>query len=329
VDQSKTKAALRSNRDRCLNGVFGILRDGPISVALLFFFILISPIGAQQNDCPKPTGLYLGQKPPETTPEVFAPGIVSTDTTFETGITFAPDGKEVFFTRRVPGTSENRIHHIRFENGIWTRPRLSPFSDGNRESEPNFSPDGLRIFFNSRRPLPDDVTTGHEMNVWQVRRVNGSWTESEVLGPPVSNYRPMFVTETKDGTIYFTGNIDRGIYRAKSVSGTFLEPERLPDCINGLNWAGHPYIDPEGRYLIFDSNVDQKGTKSLFISFRSAQDEWSPAFNVNEYLRVPNHAAIPHVSPDGKYLFFSSRGDIYWVIASFLEDLEPKEGLTD
>ena len=218
---------------------------------------------------------------------------------------------------------------MKYENGVWTIPRLSPFSDGSRESGPNFSPDGLRIFFNSRRPLPHGVATGHEMNVWQIRKVNGYWTDGEVIGPPVSNYKPMFVTETKEGTIYFTGNIERGIYTAKCDSGTFREPVRLPDTINGLNWAGHPFVDPEERYLIFDSNVDQKGTKNLFLSFRSAQDEWCPALNINDYLRFPNHAGIPHVSPDGKYLFFSSEGDIYWVHASFLEDLKPREGFKD
>ncbi|UCC43737.1 MAG: hypothetical protein JSU65_11510 [Candidatus Zixiibacteriota bacterium] len=145
----------------------------------------------------------------------------------------------------------------------------------------------------------------------------------------MSNYKPMFVTETKGGTIYFTGNTERGIYRAECDSGTIREPVRLPHCINGLNWAGHPFVDPEERYLLFDSNVDLKGTKNLFISFRSAQDEWSPAFNINDYLQFPNHAAIPHVSPDGNYLFFSSRGDIYWVQASFLESLKPKDGFTD
>lgn len=34
-------------------------------------------IKAQQSDFPKLTGPYLGQKPPGTTPEIFAPGIVS------------------------------------------------------------------------------------------------------------------------------------------------------------------------------------------------------------------------------------------------------------
>jgi len=42
-------------------------------------FVLVTATWfTQQSDFPKLTGPYLGQKPPGMTPEVFAPGIVST-----------------------------------------------------------------------------------------------------------------------------------------------------------------------------------------------------------------------------------------------------------
>jgi hypothetical protein len=31
----------------------------------------------------------------------------------------------------------------------------------------------------------------------------------------------------------------------------------------------------------------------------------------------------PAVTPDGKYMFFIGRGDIYWVDAAFIEKLRP------
>ncbi|MBE0655504.1 MAG: hypothetical protein IH594_17005, partial [Bacteroidales bacterium] len=54
---------------------------------------------AQQSDFSKLRGPYLGQNPPGLTPEIFAPGIISTEQ-FEFGGTFSPDGTEFFFTRR-------------------------------------------------------------------------------------------------------------------------------------------------------------------------------------------------------------------------------------
>ena len=51
---------------------------------------------------------YLGQNPPGLTPELYAPGIVSTEH-HEFGITFSPDGKEIFFTRMNPDEGIQRI----------------------------------------------------------------------------------------------------------------------------------------------------------------------------------------------------------------------------
>ena len=47
---------------------------------------------------PAPKSPYLGQKPPGMTPEVFAPGIVSTKNNIEFKIAISPDGKYLFYT---------------------------------------------------------------------------------------------------------------------------------------------------------------------------------------------------------------------------------------
>jgi hypothetical protein len=134
---------------------------------------------------------------------------------------------------------------------------------------------------------------------------------------PVSDIRPMYVTATESGTIYATGNLQRGIYRARMMDGRYQLPERLPDEINGKNWAGHPYIAPDESYLVFDSNVDEEGTKHLFVSTRRPDGSWSPAEDLTDRLGFPS-GSCPHVTFGGGYLFFSSHGDIYWVDGSVL-----------
>ena len=49
--------------------------------------------------------MYLGQPPPRTTAELFAPGIISTDAV-ELNSVFTPDGREFFFTRLIDGPDE-------------------------------------------------------------------------------------------------------------------------------------------------------------------------------------------------------------------------------
>jgi Tol biopolymer transport system component len=158
-----------------------------------------------------------------------------------------------------------------------------------------------------------------------VRRGNSDWEEPEIIGSPIMELFPMFMTQAKNGVVYFTGNVERGIYRAQQKNNKYDSIQRLPDAINSRNWAGHPFIDPEERYILFDSNVDEKGTKNLYISFKDRKGKWKESINMNRCFDFPEHTAIPHVSFDGKYLFFSSRGDIYWVDAKIIDKLKPKE----
>ena len=59
---------------------------------------------------------YLGQKPPGSTPVLFAPSIISTEA-FEFAISFSNDGKDIFFTRRPNNEGGgNSIFHTFLEN---------------------------------------------------------------------------------------------------------------------------------------------------------------------------------------------------------------------
>ena len=66
--------------------------------ASIFFMALIAPILWIQGQPPfsDVKGPYLGQKPPGMTPQVFAPGIVSTGLNTR-DIAITPDGKHLFF----------------------------------------------------------------------------------------------------------------------------------------------------------------------------------------------------------------------------------------
>ena len=183
-----------------------------LAVVLMTIFLLTIH-SCRQDECLIPKGPYLGQTPPGTTPKVFALGIVSTEH-HEHGITIHPKGDEIYFTRRINVEEGNRIFYTKMENGRWTKPGLVPFASPYKESSPNFSPDGTRLFFNSRRPPPENVDSPHPLNVWMVHRRGDAWEEPEMMGSPIMDLFPMFVTQAKNGTIYFTGNVERGIYSA-------------------------------------------------------------------------------------------------------------------
>ena len=79
------------------------MKSTTISVAVLLATVFASYGSAQQGEFAISKGPYLGQKPPGMTPEVFAPGIVSTEEFREFSGAFTPDGKEYYFFRFADG----------------------------------------------------------------------------------------------------------------------------------------------------------------------------------------------------------------------------------
>ena len=65
----------------------------------LLSVLLMSGKAYSEDAGPILEGPYLGQMPPGSTPEVFAPGIVSTKG-WEYGVVFTPDMKELYFSQR-------------------------------------------------------------------------------------------------------------------------------------------------------------------------------------------------------------------------------------
>jgi dipeptidyl aminopeptidase/acylaminoacyl peptidase len=294
---------------------------------LLVNLLLIAAIAikAQQKDFPKLTGPYFGQNSPGNIPEIFAPGIVSTENAWEAAISFSPDGKEFFFTRRenIQG-NENRILHSELINGKWTVPKPPPFAKDLIEYESFISPDGKKIFYNSDRPKSDNPAAVGE--IWYSEKTPGGWSEGKYLTETINKGWIMFVTASMNNNLYFTAGFNRkfGIYKSEFKDGVYQEPEFLPDEINYLRGA-HPFISPDESYLIFDAQPEGMGKSQLYISFKDKNGKWMKAVKFDKSINKTFTENIPNVSPDGKYFFFHRNNDIYWVSSKIIEDLKPEE----
>lgn len=258
-----------------------------------------------------PEGLYFGQKPPGLKPEIFAPAIISTDG-YEFAITFSPDGKELYFTRREGEKNypTNYLMVCRYENDRWTEPEIASFSGKYFDFESHISPDGQRLYFGSLRPKPQGIQA--EGDIWFLEKTDHGWGEPKFLHAPINNGFAMYVTSANNGNIYYTGA--DGLYCSFCRNGKYSEPEKLKDENDEYFSGAHPFIAPDESYLIFDSDP------GLVISFRK---EDGTLTKIKEMGIVPN--MCPSVSPDGKYLFFARHGNIFWVDAKIIEKLKPKE----
>jgi Tol biopolymer transport system component len=259
-------------------------------------------------------------------PEVFAPGIVST-AQGEFNAAFSPDGKEFYFSVNEPGGRET-MKFMTLENDRWTPPRPVPFVSRQNDCDPIFSYDGTKLYFISTRPKKDRGRS-RDWDIWYVERTQAGWSEPINIGPPVnSEVDEYYVSHTKDGTIYFASNRAGGlgsfdIYRSRLMDGQYARPENLGGAINTKHLEHDPFIAPDESYLLFAS-VDRPGgfgTGDLYISTRRKDGSWSKAKNLGKVFNTNGYDFCPIVSPDGKYFFFTRRGDIYWVRIEAIEEL--------
>jgi len=278
-------------------------------------FMLISGLGnTKQKPFPVLKGPYLGQKSPGKTPVIFAPGIVSTDVS-EFSCTFSPDGAVFYFARDRGGYKYN-IYFTKEDDHGWIAPKVASFSGEHMDHEPYFSHSGRRLYWGSMRPLKGGKK-GYA--TWYIEKNDGNWGKPQPLG-----FFAMYVTSSRNKTLYFTTRKDGKVCIAKSryVNDQYQEPEFLNPPVFSEYWDAHPFIAPDESYLIFDSeNRPKEGKCRLWICFQKKDGNWTEPKNMGSH--IPQKAGYAMLSPDGKYLFFSAGGDIYWVDSKIIEEFKP------
>jgi Tol biopolymer transport system component len=273
-------------------------------------------------------GAYLGQALPGDVPEVFAPGIISTSGN-QVNSVFSPDGKEFYFSAFDPASGYTIMVMNESEAG-WSRPRVAPFSSGYSEVDVAFSSDGDRLFYISKRPMRQGGPRMTGYQIWVVERKGATWDAPAPLGPMVnSGSRQLYPTVSRDGTLYF--NSDRGgfgrgdFFRSRVADGRYTEPENLGESINTGYDETDLLVAPDESYVVFTSadRPDGFGGGDLYVSFQAPDGSWTPALNMGDSINTASSEFCPMLSPDGRYLFFTSgRGgddDIYWIDAAIIE----------
>ncbi|UCH85070.1 MAG: PD40 domain-containing protein [Candidatus Latescibacterota bacterium] len=285
--------------------------------------------------CSSEVAPYPGGTPPGLVPQMFAPGLVSSDQE-DFWPAFSPDMTELYFTRRNPPQPAN-IMFMSYDGNRWLEPELAPFCVDLNDGTPAFSPDGNTLYFSSNRILEEGPQSFEASNIWKVTKTKTGWSEPEELGPPVNSTSwERSPTIARDGTMYFQSDIEGSlgrtdIYMAVFEKDQFAMPVNLGAAVNTAGVEANPCVAPDQSWLVFYSygRADGFGGGDLYVSFKDSDGEWAPAVNLGRAVNSEAEENFPTLSPDGKYLFFSStRGgkrssDIYWVDAAVIETARP------
>jgi hypothetical protein len=264
----------------------------------------------QEGQFPVLEGPYFGQTPPETVPQRFASGFLST-AGYDITPTFSPVLDEVFFGHRpTEEGSDNKLYYARMVNGRWQRPALASFLSDGFGYEAQFSVDGNMLY----------VDRGKMMCF--SRRTDQGWSEAHAIDPPSDE--GMCIASAGNGTLYFTAARNRiyGIFRSRCVDGRYRAPQIV------IPMAAHPWVAPDESYMVFDKYATTEGvqTSKLFVSFRQKDGSWSEPAEFGKGINATGTELIAKASPDGKFIFFQRKvdgdTDIYWVDAKVIKDMK-------
>ncbi len=281
---------------------------------------------------------YFGSHPPGIQAEVFAPGFISTENN-EFYISFSEDGNLCLFISVSPDNKQDKMKYIIRENGEWGTIKILPFYELDmNDSYYILGPKGKTIYFSSKRAVPGSEQKSELKKMWKMELVNGEWQKPQFVDlQKNSDYGIGHPSITNDGSVYFYSNArdtkrdEADIFFSRFEKGKFGEVQNPGTCINTEANECDPFISPDEKYMLIatSDHPDCLGDFDIFISFKKKDNSWSKAVNFGKEVNSDAREIYPRISPDGKYIFFSSNRsgnwDIYWLDSKAIEKYRPTE----
>jgi hypothetical protein len=252
---------------------------------------------------------------PATAPVLYGAGIFST-AAWDFFIAESPDGASALVCRADTGFNIYQIFETRHTaDGRWSAPVLPAFAGSWSNADPHYTQDGRRLYFISNRPGPGASGPQGTYDIWTVSRDEaGAWGAPEPLLAPVNlpgvdEWSPSVAA---NGDLYFgaerpggRGGVD--LWVARRADSGYTVVENLGDSINTAGSEVEPWIAPDQSYIIFSAldRADSVGRYDLYLS-RRVGGVWQRARRIDGGVSTPYRDFNQSVSPDGKWLYFSS-----------------------
>jgi hypothetical protein len=302
-----------------------------ITVSLMPIILLALLSNAQTTD--NLNGAYLGQEPPGTESEVFAPDLISTEAG-ELNSVFCCDGNEFYFSRRGIKGKPSTLMVAKRINNAWTEPEPVKFSGKYNDIDLFITADGKLLIFCSRRPHKSGDYEKADHDFWISERNGESWTEPvPFASEAMSEYEDFFPVVTGSGNLYFNsqrgGQVGNNIYISRFQDGKYTEAEMLPEPVNSGSWEFDALVTQDEKMILFSSTrPGGYGGADIYLSYKEDDGSWSEPKNLGPEINSEASEYGASLTPDGRYFFYTSNRngseDIFWISADVLfQEEEP------
>lgn len=236
-----------------------------------------------KNSAVKLKGDCLFAKEAMRNPTVFnpinvGPGINTPDPEYFPTITV--DGKTILFTRRIkddrvlgPYKEQEDFYVSQLtNNNIWAEAVAMPknINTVNNEGAPTLAPDGHSLIF--------------------------------VACPDASG-------ENYGENRYGKGSCD--LFYTKRLGKQWTNPENLKGMVNSFHWETQPSLSSDGKTLYFIRGIRKQGgqkSSDIYVSRMQEDGSWGLAERLPDVINTPYEEESVLIHPDGKTLYFASRG---------------------
>lgn len=196
--------------------------------------------------------------------------------------TITVDGKTILFTRRIKdGRVEGPIKEQEdffvselSNRGIWQTavPMPSNVNTVNNEGAPTIAADGRSLVFVA---CPDATGT---------------------------NYG-----ENRNGK----GSCD--LFYTKKLGANWMNPVNLPGNVNSFNWETQPSLSADGKTMYFIRGIrgrNQTRNSDIYVTRKDENGMWGTPERLPDHINTPVEEESVLIHPDGKTLYFASRGHV-------------------
>jgi outer membrane protein OmpA-like peptidoglycan-associated protein/tetratricopeptide (TPR) repeat protein len=194
--------------------------------------------------------------------------------------TLTVDGKTMLFTRRIP---DSRVRHFGeqedfyvsgLEQNDWGQAVSMPpnVNTINNEGAPSIAADGKTLIF---------VACSDESGTYYGENRSGK------------------------------GSCD--LFITRKIGNRWTNPINLPGEVNTSNWETQPSLSSDGQTLYFIRGIRNKSGKQnadIYVSYLREDGSWGPGQRLPNSINTPDMEESVHIHPDGRTLYFASRGHI-------------------
>ncbi|MBI9068130.1 MAG: PD40 domain-containing protein [Salinivirgaceae bacterium] len=183
------------------------------------------------------------------------------------------------------------------------------------EYYPFVSADNSAMVFSSNRTYVDDYED-YIANVFYSENKRGAWESA--ISIPVNTYDNEevvgFMPNGEKLLIYADGdsfNNDIKMVNRKGSKFTDALSSELPYDLNTDGVEMGACLSPDGKVLYFASDRrGGRGQLDLYMAKKDASGQWKASENLGSMLNTQYDENFPSLSPDGKTLYFASKGHL-------------------